>query len=87
MAKPGYRYGYQQARAALLAGGPTCFWCGKRPATQADHDPPLVTVANPDHWVGVLRPSCEVCAGRQAASLSGWTKRRAVGHPLPSRPW
>ena len=28
---------YLRARAAILTGNPLCHWCGRNPATEADH--------------------------------------------------
>lgn len=73
MPKPGTRqqrgYGraYQVARKALLATNPPCHWCG-RPATTADHEPPMHVVGHP-HLN--LVPACRRCNfGRRAGSGS-----------------
>lgn len=72
----GYGLAYQKARAYLLMGNPSCYWCGA-PATTADHEPPLAEVGRP-HLN--LVPACKKCNfGR------GNSKRfRHVG---PSRDW
>ncbi|MEJ7763872.1 MAG: hypothetical protein WKF86_00085 [Acidimicrobiales bacterium] len=53
----GYGWAYQQARARLLATHPSCHWCG-RPATTADHEPPMHVVGYP-HLN--LVPACGPC--------------------------
>lgn len=55
--KQAYGRRYRRARAALLANNPPCFWCGK-PATTADHEPPLSVVGHP-HMN--LVPACRTC--------------------------
>jgi len=53
----GYDAWYEQARAALhLELYPPCHWCG-RPATTADHDPPMATAGVHYHLV----PACARC--------------------------
>jgi hypothetical protein len=77
----GYRF--QQARKALLADGPICVHCRRRPASVADHQPPL---AVHDHVEGsgccVLVPSCQACSLVQGGKLGRHVQTRA----LPSRP-
>jgi len=51
----GYGRRYQQARKALLASNPLCHWGCGRPATTADHQPPIQVVGHP-HLN--LVPSC-----------------------------
>jgi hypothetical protein len=71
----GYGSAYRKARAALLQGNPPCHWCGK-PATTADHEPPIHVVGHP-HLS--LVPACGPCNfGRRG----GETR-----HSTPSRPW
>lgn len=55
-----YDAAYQRERAALLADHPLCHWGCGRPATTADHDPPLATMP-PGRWRGRLVPSCAPC--------------------------
>ncbi|HUR24018.1 MAG TPA: hypothetical protein VMZ73_09130 [Acidimicrobiales bacterium] len=73
----GYGAAYRQARAELLAGSPPCHWCGK-PATTADHDPPLESAGY--HHLSLV-PACESCNyGRRNRLL------RPHASP-PSRAW
>ena len=75
----GYGHRYQVARAALLRGNPLCEWCRARPATTADHDPPLEAVAEAWMWKGRLVPACGPCnLGRRG--------RRPEPGPEPGRP-
>src|SRR5262245_10810818 len=75
----GYGRRYRKARAMVLASGDPCAHCG-RPATEADHQPPL---SRHDHRDGsgccVLVPSCWWCARQQAVDL-------ALGVDLPDVP-
>src|SRR5262245_6672645 len=82
MPRQGSPYGraYRRARALLLADRPDCaHGCG-RPATEADHQPPLARHA---HLEGsgccVLVPSCGPCQRQQALDLS-------LGRDLPPVP-
>lgn len=54
----GYGNAYQLARKALLADNPMCYWGCGRPATTADHVPPIEEVGYP-HLN--LVPSCKPC--------------------------
>lgn len=54
----GYGWRYQKARRALLASNPMCHWCKVKPATTADHEPPMHVVGGP-HLM--LVPSCGPC--------------------------
>jgi hypothetical protein len=63
----GYDAAYERARAALLASGPACRWCGA-PATTADHYPPLAT----GHWSGSYLPACRRCNNANVAAKH-WT--------------
>lgn len=79
---------YRKARARILAGGPPCSHNCGRPATEADHQPPLSLHT---HVAGTgccrLVPSCSTCARRQGAILSTVGKRlRATPAPPPTRP-
>ena len=56
----GYGADYVQARRLVLAGSPSCWKCG-RPATTADHVPPLRAFADPSQWRGELKPACAKC--------------------------
>lgn len=75
--------GYRKARARLLASGPVCVWCRERPATQADHVPPLADFADPLLWRGELVPSCALCNNRRGAR----TTNRRGGVRGQSRKW
>ena len=39
----------------------------EKPASTADHQPPLSSVPHPGLWVGVLLPSCRLCSDRQGS--------------------
>jgi len=56
---------YKEARAALLRDNPLCYWCQKRPATQADH---LVETDRGGTWRDGLVPSCASCNARRGAN-------------------
>ncbi len=67
---------YRVARAKLLEGNPPCHWCGK-PATTADHEPPLEVSPHPHLY---LVPACKKCNfGRRNSAKSR--------HFTPSRAW
>lgn len=69
---------YRKARAALLAPRPPCaHGCG-RPATEADHQPPLSLHRHDPVRGGCCRlvPSCAPCARKQGAILAGRGARR-----------
>lgn len=70
----GYGSAYRRARARLLADNPPCHWCGK-PATTADHEPPMDVVGYP-HLN--LVPACGPC---------NFGRTRALRHSTPSRSW
>lgn len=83
MATSAYNWGdYLKERKRILAGDPSCSYCS-RPATSADHVPPL---SMHFHRRGakccVLLPSCLPCARRQggllAARVSGWRAQAAM---------
>lgn len=62
----GYGWSYQQARKSILANNPPCFWGCGRPATTADHYPPMVEVGAPHSQ---LVPACAKCNyGHRSAS-------------------
>jgi len=66
----GYGADYRRARRQLLENNPSCWWCG-RPATTADHDPPLSSARSPAEWIGRLVPACARCNyGRRGRSSS-----------------
>lgn len=81
MGRQGRGYRYQQARKALLADSPVCVHCRRRPASIADHQPPL---ALHDHVEGsgccVLVPSCEPCSLVQAGKLGRRAQTRPPRH-------
>jgi hypothetical protein len=52
-----YGAAYRAQRTALLASHPLCHWCKQRPATEADHDPPLAQGGDHSRMV----PSCRRC--------------------------
>src|SRR6188474_2614259 len=71
MARWGSPYGpdYERRRKVMLAENPVCWKCG-RPATEADHDPPLAQ----HHHVNEtgccrLLPSCARCQRKQGAEI------------------
>jgi hypothetical protein len=79
------KYGreYKKARKIILASNPTCYWCHIRPATTADHDPPVDTVTDMGLWRGQLRPACSKCNYSRGA-IYGNKIRQAVRR---SRKW
>ena len=83
MPKAGYGWGYQKARKELLAGGELCAHCGRRPASEADHQPPL---SLHHHVAGTgcceLVPSCWRCAREQGRVLGGANN----GHRMEAPP-
>lgn len=70
----GYGAAYRRARNRLLADNPPCHWCGK-PATTADHEPPMEVCGYP-HLN--LVPACEPC---------NYSRSRKQRHSTPSRSW
>lgn len=73
MANPVYATpAYRKGRTRLLAGDPVCVHCRRRPATEADHQPPLKLHRHVD-GTGCceLVASCSTCARRQGAILAG----------------
>jgi len=80
---PGRDWAHKKARARLLAGGPVCVWCRERPATQADHVPPLADAPSPELWVGQLVPACRKCNSERAARMTN----KRTGRPKTSRTW
>lgn len=75
----GYGPAYRKARARLLEGNPPCHWCGK-PATTADHEPPIAVVGHP-HLN--LVPACLSCN----LSKGGRVRRRDVSLGNPMGDW
>lgn len=70
--KPGYGTQYDKTRRRMLAEQPICAICLERPATRADHVPPLSQHRHVDGaGCCVIRPSCLFCEQRQAAELGG----------------
>jgi 5-methylcytosine-specific restriction endonuclease McrA len=60
---------YLKNRKTLLEGNPLCVWCGRVPATTADH---LIAVAQGGtNDLGNLVPACEPCNRLRGASLGG----------------
>ena len=74
---------YQKARARLLAAEPVCVWCRERPATTADHVPPLAEAPSPELWVGQLVAACARCNSKRAARMTN----KRTGRPRTSRDW
>ncbi len=74
----GYGWAYQRRRAEILASNPLCHWGCGRPATTADHEPPIEVVGPHLNLV----PACEKCnIGRR------WNPPPAVVQSKPSREW
>jgi hypothetical protein len=71
-AERGYDPAYRRDRAALLADGPVCVWCGA-PATSADHVPTLAQLRamglGPHD--GQLVPACADCQAHNVAARAG----------------
>ncbi len=89
MADPAYGYRYRKLRELLLADDPDCaHGCG-RPATEADHQPPISRHPTP-HVEGsgccVLVPSCYWCRQLQAAALSLAQARSRLEAPAVVEP-
>jgi len=78
----GRGHAYRKARAALLERGPLCVWCRERPATTADHVPPLASAPSPELWVGDLVPACATCNYARGGRMT-----RRAGVPVRSRTW
>src|SRR5262245_27379063 len=84
MAKPGYGYSYQKARALLLASGPLCAYDCGRPATEADHQPPLSRHLDVEgSGCCTLIPSCYFCRQLQAGVLGPGVPIRIEPDPEP----
>jgi 5-methylcytosine-specific restriction endonuclease McrA len=62
----GYDGTYVKNRAAVLATGDPCHWCGAK-ATTADHVLPLSRGGNSD--IGNLKPSCSFCNYSRGARM------------------
>lgn len=78
---------YRADRRRLLDGAPTCAHCGRRPATEADHVPPLSLHAHVD-GAGCCRlvASCAPCARRQGRLLQGVGRRVGTVTRTPPAP-
>jgi hypothetical protein len=76
----GYGIEYQRARAALLAGGAPCFWCGG-PASTGDHWPPKSAVGPHLHLV----PACKRCNFGHVA-LRKWEELNGLASAPRPRP-
>ena len=74
---------YRKARKELLASRPLCYWCKEKPATTADHEPPLSAFPDPSLWRGVLLPACLSCNSSRGAKFGN--ARRKL--PRRSRNW
>ena len=63
---------YRRMRRRVLAGHPECWSCGE-PATEADHQPPLLMHHHLGEGKGccIVRASCARCARLQGARLRG----------------
>ena len=72
----GYGAAYRRARATLLAGNPLCHWCRTRPATTADHEPPIHVVGHPHLQLVPAFAKCNFGRqperGRSAAPSRAW---------------
>jgi 5-methylcytosine-specific restriction protein A len=60
---------YIRNRAQILKGNPTCVWCGRLPATTADHV--LAVAQGGSNDLENLVPACEPCNRLRGASLGG----------------
>lgn len=79
MSKRGYQGSYPRQRRELLADDPLCGHCGLRPATRADHQPPLSLHEHVDgSGCCTLVPSCLPCEQRQSGLLGGVFTRGVV---------
>ena len=75
----GYGWAYQRRRAEILASKPLCHWGCGRPATTADHEPPISVVGHP-HLN--LVPACRPCNFSRR-----WNPPPAIRTSTPSREW
>jgi 5-methylcytosine-specific restriction endonuclease McrA len=57
-----------------------CNHCWSRPASVADHQPPLCEFEDEADWVGVLVASCRRCSDLQGSRL-GHERRRRLRPP------
>ena len=85
---------HRRRREALLAenlvvNDGLCYWCGERPATVADHDPPLYLFADHADWEGVYRASCRKCSDRQGQAVATLLRNDAKVRPdeVRTRNW
>ena len=80
-----YGYAHQQRRKKILTPGSVCHMCG-RPATSADHVPPLKLH---DHVEGSgcceLLAACKPCQDRQGGKLRGRTRKVVPSEPTDER--
>jgi 5-methylcytosine-specific restriction endonuclease McrA len=60
---------YIRNRAQILEGNPMCVWCGRQPATTADHV--LAVAQGGTNDLENLVPACEPCNRLRGASLGG----------------
>lgn len=73
MGKPGYNGGYRREAQEMLRRSSVCVHCGVRPATEADHSPPLSLHRHvPGSGCCRLLPSCYQCARIQGGMLGGF---------------
>ena len=66
---------YRKRRAELLRDNPTCHWCKRRPATEADHVIPYDMVGDDTELV----PACKPCNSKRGAQHKARKRRNAPG--------